>query len=59
MIEDISNSGCRLHINTGKLTANDIVKIQVPPRQLSFVGKVVWLRCDEAGIKFTSKPAKL
>ena len=59
VIEDISNGGCRLHINTGRLIVNDIVKIQVPPRRLSFTGKVIWLRFDEAGIKFTSKPAKL
>ncbi|MES0869242.1 PilZ domain-containing protein [Pseudovibrio denitrificans] len=59
VIEDISNGGCRLLVNTGKLTSGSTVKIQVPARKLSFTGKIVWLHCEEAGIKFTSKPARL
>ncbi len=59
VIEDISNSGCRLLVHTEKLIAGSNVKIQVPGRKLSFFGLIVWLRCEEAGIKFTSKPAKL
>nr|WP_093188552.1 PilZ domain-containing protein [Pseudovibrio sp. Tun.PSC04-5.I4] len=59
VIEDISNSGCRLLVNTGKLTANMSVSIQVPMRRLSFTGMIIWLHCEEAGIKFTSKPGRL
>ncbi len=59
MIEDIGNGGCRLLINTGHIDPGMPIKINVPDRKLTFTGTVVWAHCEEAGIRFTSKPARL
>lgn len=57
LVEDLGVSGCRIAVETWRLSLGLDLRLEVPSERLAFAGRVTWMRIGEAGIEFTGYEA--